>query len=383
MRERVAGRTLNLKEALAEEARNPKGSPTAEGAFSQEENDAPRFTFSAYVADLGWAIAGVLTGTAILGVMLGVLGLGVAAICTCCGFVAALFALVLVGSYLRRRRFYQQLASSSTSLQHAYYLASQLAEPSFLEGRIFCSALQEVCRADGRDLQEERRKLRAQQEFVDMWVHEVKTPIAASKLTLARMHGPDASALKLDVERIEAACERALYNTRAESLSQDYDLREVFLLPLCQEACKSLSSLLIHQGVAPRFEIPDSLVAIADRSWVTFVIRQLISNCAKYGATCITFSAWSEQAGTTSGKVVLQVTDDGVGIPADEVPHVFERGFSGSNGRAEGTSTGMGLYIAAKLCQAMGVGLSLGSELGKGTRVLLIFPLYDHKVTEL
>ena len=81
--------------------------------------------------------------------------------------------------------------------------------------------------------------------------------------------------------------------------------------------------------------------------------------------------------------MVLQIADDGVGIPADEVPHVLERGFSGSNGRDEGSSTGMGLYIASKLCLSMGIGFSLGSELGKGTRVLLTFPLYDAKVTEL
>ena len=369
-----------MRTSATKEALSPREALAAEEASGEK---GLAFTFPAYAADCKWAIAGVLVGVALLGGMLAVLGLGTAAILTCCGFVALLFALVLVGSYLRRRRFYLRLAEASSSLQHAYYLASELAEPSFLEGRIFHNALQEVCRADGRDLQEERHKLKAQQEFVDMWVHEVKTPIAASKLTLARMHGPEASAMKLDVERIEAACERALYNTRVESLSQDYDLRDVPLLPLCQEACKSLSSLLIHRGVAPRFNIPADLSAIADRSWVTFVIRQLISNCAKYGATCITFSAWAEGRGTTTGKVVLQIADDGVGIPADEVPHVLERGFSGSNGRDEGSSTGMGLYIASKLCLSMGIGFSLGSELGKGTRVLLTFPLYDAKVTEL
>lgn len=343
--------------------------------MSAPREDTPRLTPAAYARDrLGSICAWVLAacGAALVCRVQGATGQGAAA---CALLVLTVGAAALLGGYLRRRPYYRAVEEAHASLEQAYHLASLVDEPAFLEGRLAYATCCEVCEASGAQLGRERERMEALQRFVDLWTHEIKTPIASAKLTLSRMRGEDAERLRLDLERIEASCERALYTTRVGLVSGDYALEPVCLDSLCKEACKSLSHLLVASGVAPRFELGAGDRVLADSQWVTFVLRQLISNSAKYGAHTLRFRSRVERPGTPQGCVVLEVADDGIGIPADEVPCVFERGFCGSNGRAQGSATGMGLFLSAQLCEAMGVGLTVGSTLGEGTRVALSFPL--------
>lgn len=338
------------------------------------EDEQPRFTLASYLRDRLGSIAAWLLAAGGAGAMTAVLGATTQGACAVVAFVALVGAAATAGGYLRRRSFYRQLSSCQGSLEAAYHLASLVERPEFLEGQLLYDSCCEVCDASSSLVTQEQERMRALQRFVDLWTHEIKTPIAAAKLTLARMRGQDANSLKLDLERIEASCERALYTTRIGLVSGDYALEEVQLGSLCKESCKSLSHLLISSGVTPVFKLGEHDRAFADASWMKFVLRQLISNSAKYGASTVSFTSWVENPCTPQGCVVLEVADDGIGIPADEVPRVFQRGFCGSNGRAEGSATGMGLYLSAQLCEALGVSISIASEEGRGTRVLIAFP---------
>ena len=128
-------------------------------------------------------------------------------------------------------------------------------------------------------------------------------------------------------------------------------------------------------------EVADDETVFADAKWLAFVIGQIVVNAAKYGARTIRFSARVEGRGA-DGRTVLEIADDGCGIPAADVPRVFDRGFTGENGRAQGSSTGMGLYLVAQLCEKMGLGVGLASEEGAGTRVMIAFP-HDRRALDL
>ena len=117
----------------------------------------------------------------------------------------------------------------------------------------------------------------------------------------------------------------------------------------------------------------DDETVFADATWLSFIVGQVLANAAKYGASCVRFSSRTEGEGGAA-RTVLAMADDGCGIPAADVPRVFERGFTGANGRAQGSSTGMGLYLAAVMCEKMGLGLGIASEEGTGTRVMISFP---------
>ena len=222
----------------------------------------------------------------------------------------------------------------------------------------------------------------AYRRYVELWIHEIKTPIAAIKLMLANHPGPESAKVARELERIEAQVDQALYYARSTSVERDYAIREINLASAAREACKRHSRFLIEKGCVPTFDIPDTMTVLADEPWLVFILGQVVTNAAKYGAGALIFTAREEEAGTSRGRTVLEVRDNGCGIPAADVPRVFERGFTGQVGRAHGSATGMGLYLVASLCASMGLHVGLASEEGTGTRVILTFP-HDRTRKEL
>ena len=212
------------------------------------------------------------------------------------------------------------------------------------------------------------------------------------------LHGPQAARIKGELDRIEGYVEQALYYARSTSLVQDYAIRETSLAEAVRErelaeqlgvgrnsvreALRKHARFLIERGVAPTVDVDEDVRVFADVKWLAFVIGQLVANAGKYGASTLRFSVREEGAGTSDARTVLEVADDGWGVPAGDVPRVFERAFTGENGRRAGSSTGMGLYLVAELCAKMGLAVALASEEGKGTRVLLAFP-HDRRKLDL
>ena len=146
------------------------------------------------------------------------------------------------------------------------------------------------------------------------------------------------------------------------------------LAAVVREACKKNARYLIERGTLPVIEVDEDARVFADGKWLGFIIGQVLSNSAKYGATSVRFSLREADLGTKDACSMLEIADDGRGIPAADVPRVFERGFTGSNGREQGSSTGMGLYLVSQMCRKMGLGVAIASEEGVGTRVLIRFP---------
>ena len=336
----------------------------------------PREYFlGSYLADRAAAIVIALVCASSIGIGVHVLGCPLQAAFLLAGTVVLFAAASLAWDYVRRLSFYRQTAAALKDAEHAYYLPELLERPRFLEGQLLYDTCADIAASDAALLSSYRESTALMREYVELWTHEVKTPISAAKLTLARMHGDEATKLRGEIERIELACERALYSSRTTNLSRDYMIRETDLEKCCKSACKDLASLLIQSKAQPVFEFNSASVALADEQWTAFVVKQVVSNAAKYGAHKVVFSSSEHGTDTAHGFVALSIADDGIGIPAGELPSIFERGFSGSNGRAQGNSTGMGLYLAAQACKAMGVELVATSAEGAGTTIELRFPL--------
>ena len=206
---------------------------------------------------------------------------------------------------------------------------------------------------------------------MEAWVHEVKTPIAAGRLALENAPGPLADSLEEALFQIEGYVEQALYYARSGAVERDYLVRPVPLREAAANAVKRFARPLIAAGFSIDLEGLDA-VAYADSKWVEFMLGQLIANAVKYRGPSprLTFTQRVEEQA-----VVLTVADNGKGIPAADLPRVWEKGFTGENGRALATrSTGLGLYLCKKLCGRLGVGLSIRSAVGEGTAVSFTFP---------
>lgn len=306
--------------------------------------------------------------------MLPALGVGMEGTATVVGFAALCAATALILDYRRRARFYHEAADLVGNLASACHFPSLIEEPGFLEGRMAYGVGASLARLSNAELGAAQASAQNYREYVELWIHEVKTPIAAAKLMLASMHDAQGAKLTRELERIEAQVEQALYYARSTSLANDYAIREVCLAAAVRDACKKNARFLIERSVAPDIDVPESQRVLADEPWLVFALGQVVVNAAKYGAKVIAFTARVEDAGTPRECTVLEVRDDGRGIPAADVPRVFDRGFTGSNGRDQGSATGMGLYLVALMCGRMGIGVGLASEEGAGTRVLFSFP---------
>ena len=316
-----------------------------------------------------WALclAALFGGALILGVTpWGAFVLCLLALIACCIGVAWDFA--------RKRAYYAELQQAIEHLEAVRHLSAFVDEPRFLEGRLSWEACETLADLSGRELARDERAAAAYEQYIETWIHEIKTPIAASRLVLGRMRGPDATALRQELESIERQVEQALYYARSQTLSLDYAIRELALVEVVKEACNRNQNLLIASGVTPAIDVAEEHRVFSDRSWLIFMLGQLLSNAAKYGAGTVRISSREFGEGT-GGRIQLEVADDGAGIPVADMPSIFERGFVGVNGRAEGSATGMGLYLCGQLCAAMGVGIDAYSEEGRGTRIVLTLPV--------
>ncbi|MDR1077941.1 MAG: sensor histidine kinase [Propionibacteriaceae bacterium] len=203
------------------------------------------------------------------------------------------------------------------------------------------------------------------QEYVELWVHEIKTPLAGAKL--ASQNADDRVVLEA-LERIEALVDRALFYARSRGSEQAYLLRTVSLGELVDGAVRNQARRLIDSGVSVVTTGLDQAVT-TDPQWTVFVIRQIIDNALKYDGRQIEFRGRRQ-----ADQVVLDIHDDGVGVPAQDIDRVFQKGFYGRNGRPGDRSTGLGLYLGRKLCAKLGLGLSLASQPGRGTTLTISFP---------
>lgn len=339
-----------------------------------KSHDIARFTAGTFLRDKIAVVAIALLVIAFITFLLVILGVTIDAIVLIDSTLAACVVLALVLEYRRRASFWKDVETAIEALDRTRYIGNLVDEPSFSEGRLALDAMLALTQLNKDELGELRTQNHDRAQYTELWVHEVKTPLAAAKLVLDRMHGPDVAKLKIELERIEGLVEQALFAARSDTLVNDYLIREVRLADAVGEACKSNMCYLASCGVTLNMQVDPQVTVMADRTWLAFILNQLITNAAKYDASTITFTTYEEGNEGPHACTVLELRDDGCGIPAADVPRVFDRGFTGEVGRAHGSATGMGLFLVARMCAQMGLDVLLASEESIGTRVQIKFP---------
>lgn len=324
-----------------------------------------------FLRDRWLSAAAVLVSSLFAAALLAALGAGAYA----AGYVAALFVLgeiaALAVEYFQKRSFYAKLLDSLEHLDKKHLIAEMLPEPEFTEGKILCGVVSRAGKSMNDEIAKYRGEAKDYREYVETWMHEIKTPISACRLILENNPGSLSRSLGKDFDRIENYVEQALFYARSGSVEKDYVLKRCSLRRLVSSTVKKHAALLIESGVKVETDSLD-LPVLADAKWTEFVIGQILINAVKYrrNAPAVRF------AGTRGrDSVTLTVEDNGIGIPQKDLGRVFEKGFTGENGRMVARSTGLGLYLCRRLCGKMGLGLSIASIQGDGTAVSIVFPL--------
>ena len=225
--------------------------------------------------------------------------------------------------------------------------------------------------ADSRE-EISRAALRRRNDTLDyytVWVHQIKTPIASMRLTLQNSDSPESRRLSSDLGRIERYVEMALAYLRLDSESSDYVIREFELDPLIRRSVKKFSGEFITKRLGLELT-PTETRVISDEKWLAFVIEQILSNSLKY--TCEgSVRIYMAQPKT------LCIRDTGIGIAPEDLPRVFEKGYTGRNGRDDMRASGLGLYLCRRVCNKLGHGISAVSAPDEGTEIRIDLSSYD------
>lgn len=272
----------------------------------------------------------------------------------------------------RKKQYYDHLESTWQELEEKSYLSEIIEEPDFYDGRL----LYRIIKRNGKYLNDviadQQLEMMEYKNYVQTWAHEIKTPIAVEHLIIDNHRGPLTSSLEEEVEKIESYVEQMLYYTKSGSLESDYIIQPASLKHMVMEVIRKNTKMMVAAGILPRLENLDHEI-LTDTKWMVFILGQIVTNAVKYSdsskKSCIFFRA-EETAGNM---VEFTVEDNGIGIPACDLSRVFQKGFTGENGRVVQKSTGMGLYLCKKLCDKMDIPLAIRSKQGEGTK--LIFQL--------
>ncbi|MBR1392562.1 MAG: sensor histidine kinase [Ruminococcus sp.] len=276
-----------------------------------------------------------------------------------CGAIALAAAAV---SFIRFRRRYSAL---SLLLDDSLLLDAPLPEAVTPETELY-SELVTRLRDRCRELSNET--LRDREEMLDyftLWVHQIKIPIAVMRMTLDAEDSSEHRELSAELFRIEQYAELVLCYFRLDGQSGDLVARRTELDPVIRGAIRKYAPMFIRRRIRLCYEGTDEM-AVTDEKWLGFIIEQLLSNAVKY-----------TEGGSVTVAVrdnIITVSDTGIGIAPEDIPRLFERGYTGINGRADRRATGLGLYLVKKACGKLGIEIEIKSAPGRGTEVTLTLP---------
>ena len=279
------------------------------------------------------------------------------------GYAAALCAAVLLLCAVARFLWWRRRIVRLEEMEgHASLVLDQLPEPGGLEAETYQKLL--------RELDEVRRQVssaadareRETLDYYTMWVHQIKTPIAAMGLLLQGDDTERGRELRAELFRIEQYVELVLSYLRLGSDASDYVIREQELDAILRQAVRKYAPLFIRGKVSLELS-PTGLRVLTDAKWLQLAVEQVLSNAVKY--------APGGRVRIYARDTRLVVEDNGVGIAWEDLPRIFERGFTGCNGRMDKRATGIGLYLCREICRRLGHTITAESEVGRGTRIII------------
>lgn len=280
-----------------------------------------------------------------------------------------LFIIIFLYDFFRKYFYYKDILSKLELLDEKYLICEMISKPNFLDGEIFYQMLYEINKSMNENIRDYREKINDFKEYVELWIHEVKIPLSA--LILYTHNKKIDKALVKEINRVDNYLEQILYYIRVENTEADYIIKEVDLNKVIRDVMLKNKDILLERKIEITSDVRDSKV-LTDYKWLEFMINQIISNSMKYMRN-IENKKIEIRAYKKDNCVVLEILDNGMGIPKSDLSRVFNKTFTGQNGRKVPGSTGMGLYIVSNLCKKLGHKLEIESNEGEYTKVKFIF----------
>ncbi len=290
--------------------------------------------------------------------------------------IACIYTIMLLvfilEDFFKKKKFYDEFMHNVDMLDKKYLISSMIEKPAFYEGEILVDTLYEINKSTMENINEYRGNIDDFRDYIEMWIHEAKIPISSLVLMCHNNKELDRNYVN-QIKRLDNYIDQVLYYVRSNNAEEDYIIKEVALDKIVHQIMLSNRYDIISKNIDMEVDLK-GIKVLTDSKWLEFIVGQLVNNAIKYKKDCENITSTIKiTAVEHKDDAVLTIYDNGIGIAASDLPNVFKKSFTGINGRDRVKSTGMGLYIAKKLCNKLGHRITIESENGEYTKVNIIF----------
>lgn len=286
--------------------------------------------------------------------------------------------LVLITEYLKKRNFYNEFINIVDKLDKKYLVIEMLNPPNFQEGEILYNKLYEINKSMLENIKNYEISMNDFKDYIEMWIHEVKAPLSSLVLMIHNNKNNISSKMVDQVNRLDNYVDQVLFYVRAENAEKDYLIKKTELNKVINKIALKNKDYILENNIDFNVLNCEKKV-LTDSKWLEFIIDQIINNSIKYKREIASsfIKIYTEE---NNEELRLIIYDNGIGIDAKDLPRVFDKTYTGTNGRLKSKSTGMGLYIAKNLCEKLGHKIAIESKVNEYTKVIITFnkeSIYD------
>jgi signal transduction histidine kinase len=292
--------------------------------------------------------------------------------------VSSVLFLVLLGyDYYKNRNFHEQLVSILNSEEDLDYILN-IGMPKSSEQELFKKVLLKAYKLSGDKTIRYEELQKQYIYFINQWVHQMKTPVSVINLMLQDAAGEENKSVFESIaeenEKLAHGLDMMLYNARLNEFNLDFNVESLEITAVVRKVINENKKAIIRNRLYPKIVSNADILVETDRKWISFVINQIVVNAIKYSrANQLENKSIIINIEEQASRVVLSISDEGIGIPKEDLSRVFNAFFTGKNGRKTEESTGMGMYLAKRVCDKLGHELLVDSEEGKGTTFSIVF----------
>lgn len=277
---------------------------------------------------------------------------------------------IIIFSYLRKYKFYKTLLNNLEKLDKKYLVLETMPDANTYEEKIMVNCLYDINKSMIENINLHQKSINEFKEFIEIWIHEVKIPISSMVLKCHNHKEKYNNELLTLIRRLDDNIDQILYYVRSEDTEKDFMINTINLKEIIRDVSLKNKDDLLENNISLEVNLQNLKVS-TDKKWLEFILNQIINNSIKYkkgNNSLIKIESFEEK-----DKIILSISDNGTGIPTKDIKRVFDKSFTGTNGRDKVKSTGMGLYIVKKLCDKLGHNIYIESKENVYTKVIIEF----------
>ena len=281
------------------------------------------------------------------------------------------FVLAFLISYYKTSKYLKNIEKTMDKLPEKYLITEIWQKPRGAEKLAYYKILKRANKSMLENVTDIKEKQKDYKEYIESWVHEIKIPITSAKLLCENNKTVITNKIDEDIGEVNNYVEQALFYARMDQVSNDFMIREISLNEVIKNVLARNKKIMIQNNM--KVELKDvNIKCYTDEKWLEFILNQIITNSIKYRNDN---NAVVKITGIQNKEnIILKIKDNGIGIKKSEIDRIFDKGFTGTNGRNQTKSTGIGLYLCKRLCEGIGMEIDANSKENEYTEIVIIIP---------